>query len=233
MWLISGYNPDEFDNARMSVYMSHFPSGTSMQNVEHWAQSVRNFDGARSDFSHYDFGESQNMEIYGSKVPPIFNITQFPSHTTDLVIFSGGDDDLADPEDVHRMVGDLPGEPLWTFLQPYDHLDFVWGEFVNRDVYTPMVVHMDMKRERLGVVETRTETNSSSVGVQDNDAGSSGTKDSIFSGSSAQIIVAAACVGGVLAVVGSVVSVVQKRRRRDRIQPAVRAELLTKLRSNV
>lgn len=212
MWLLSGYNPDEFDNARMSVYMSHFPSGTSMQDVEHWAQSVRNFDGDRSDFSYYSYGADKNKEIYGSETAPIYDLRTFPAQTTELLVYSGGDDDLADHTDVERMVNDIPVRPTWNYMPPYDHLDFVWGLYANRDLYTPLIDHLDTKHKAL---QAQT------------------TPDDGASISSTNIVVAAASAGSASVILIALVASSRRRRSRvARISPVTRSELTTKLRSS-
>eukprot|EP00301_Raphidiophrys_heterophryoidea_P003321 c11504_g1_i2.p1 GENE.c11504_g1_i2~~c11504_g1_i2.p1 ORF type:complete len:328 (-),score=45.14 c11504_g1_i2:304-1287(-) len=126
LWLVTGFSRDEFNLERMSVYMSHMPSGTSMQNVEHWAQAVRDYDGYRSDFGHYNYVRSTNLKVYGSEVPPIYNLTNFPASTTDLLVFSGGHDSVANPVDVQRLINDLPKRPFWKTLEKYDHVTFLW-----------------------------------------------------------------------------------------------------------
>eukprot|EP00301_Raphidiophrys_heterophryoidea_P024092 c7708_g1_i1.p1 GENE.c7708_g1_i1~~c7708_g1_i1.p1 ORF type:complete len:535 (+),score=180.38 c7708_g1_i1:1-1605(+) len=240
MWLLSGYNPNEFDDARMSVYVSHFPSGTSVQDVEHWAQSVRNYDGQRSDFSHYDYGKQTNMQVYGSEVPPIYNLTTFPASTTELLVFSGGDDDLANKEDVNRMVHDLPIAPFWVFLEPYDHLDFVWGLYANNDVYAPIIAHLDAKtqhqQEQQQLVRETTTTTPSSTTTSQNQQQQNGDsndraqvtyfdvmpqtqegnndseiKSAQQNESTLQVVIGGACVGAGCALVVAVVSVFQRK----------------------
>jgi pimeloyl-ACP methyl ester carboxylesterase len=141
-----GYNTDEMQQDRMSVFLSHFPSGTSTKDLVHWAQSVRNYEGGddRSDFGFFDYGAEENMKRYGSSDAPLYDLTKFPP-TTDLMIFSGGVDKVADPVDVNRLVADLPSRPFWQVMESYDHLDFMWGQNAFKDVFAQVVERMNQK----------------------------------------------------------------------------------------
>lgn len=54
----------------MPVIMGHFPSGSSLKNMDHFEQIIR-----RGKFARYDYGEEINMQKYGSKEPPVYNLT--------------------------------------------------------------------------------------------------------------------------------------------------------------
>mmetsp|Transcript_19193 Transcript_19193/g.18335 ORF Transcript_19193/g.18335 Transcript_19193/m.18335 type:complete len:144 (+) Transcript_19193:86-517(+) len=48
------------DNSdRLNVYMSHFPSGTSLKCLDHYAQLM-----STDDFLRYDYGSKDNMIVY-------------------------------------------------------------------------------------------------------------------------------------------------------------------------
>lgn len=42
--------------------MGHFPSGSSLKNIEHFEQLVKS-----GKFAKFDYGAKQNMVVYGSK----------------------------------------------------------------------------------------------------------------------------------------------------------------------
>ena len=50
--------------------MGHFPSGSSLRNMDHFEQIIR-----KGKFAKYDFGATINMQKYGTKDPPIYNLT--------------------------------------------------------------------------------------------------------------------------------------------------------------
>ena len=68
--------------------MGHFPSGTSLRCLLHYAQIINT-----ERFQYFDFGSSKNKEVYGNKYPPII-----PIETIDKVpiaMFVGTQDGLA------------------------------------------------------------------------------------------------------------------------------------------
>lgn len=72
----------------MPAVLSHYPSGTSVKNIEHFAQGVRS-----GRFSPYDNGKTKNMEIYNESSPPEYKLSGFNVPT---YIFYSKDDLLAD-----------------------------------------------------------------------------------------------------------------------------------------
>jgi len=80
----------QLDNMeRDDVYYSLFPSGCGYQNFLHYAQSIK-----EGGFRRYDFGEKENMEKYGQRDPPDFdlgNLKGFP-----IALLSGNYDVLSD-----------------------------------------------------------------------------------------------------------------------------------------
>ncbi len=79
--------------------MGHFPSGSSLRNMDHFEQIIRS-----GKFAKYDWGAKKNMQIYGTKEPPIYNLTkiEFPVH-----LFVGEYDRLADVKDAERLLKEL------------------------------------------------------------------------------------------------------------------------------
>lgn len=79
----------------MPVIMGHFPSGSSLRNMDHFQQIIR-----KGKFAKYDFGEKKNLEVYGTKEPPVYNLANidFPVH-----LFVGEYDKLADLKDADHL----------------------------------------------------------------------------------------------------------------------------------
>jgi hypothetical protein len=54
------------DNAdRLNVYLAHFPAGTSLRCLNHYAQVIK-----AKRFQEFDYGSSGNMKAYGQSGPP-------------------------------------------------------------------------------------------------------------------------------------------------------------------
>jgi lysosomal acid lipase/cholesteryl ester hydrolase len=49
--------------------MGHFPSGSSMKNMNHFQQIIK-----EQRFAKYDYGKKMNMKIYNSTKPPAYNL---------------------------------------------------------------------------------------------------------------------------------------------------------------
>lgn len=132
LFVICGFDVNNLNATRLPVYLAHTPSGTSVQNMVHFAQMVN------SDlFQMYDYGSSdKNQAHYNVTVPPLY----YPENmTTPTVIFSGGMDWLADPKDVKKLLPRIPNLVSNTFIAEYDHLDFIWGLSAADKVYKPII----------------------------------------------------------------------------------------------
>lgn len=57
--------------------MGHFPSGSSVKNMDHFDQIIKS-----GKFRKYDYGATKNQQIYGTKEPPVYNLTRIdvPTH---------------------------------------------------------------------------------------------------------------------------------------------------------
>ncbi|EGC34804.1 hypothetical protein DICPUDRAFT_152935 [Dictyostelium purpureum] len=124
--LIMGWDEASINTTRLPVYMAHEPGGTSVQNVIHWSQATK--DG----YQKFDYGVVGNLAHYGQATPPQYNIRDF---NVPVVVYSGGQDYLADPTDVQWLIDRLSSLVNWKSLPSYSHLDFVWGENAYIDVY--------------------------------------------------------------------------------------------------
>jgi pimeloyl-ACP methyl ester carboxylesterase len=126
-------NPKNINGSRIDFYLNWEPADTSVQNMMHWAQSVR-----KEEFSMYDYGKEGNMEHYHQPTAPVFNISNIATPTA---LFSGGEDWLGDPMDVAQLRADYNPEYLVVdnFQQSYAHLDFVWAINANTLIYPEVI----------------------------------------------------------------------------------------------
>ncbi|RUS90097.1 hypothetical protein EGW08_002139 [Elysia chlorotica] len=126
--LLVGSNPRSFDMTRLDVYMAHMPAGTSVRNLMHWAQVTN---GGR--FQHYDWGSPRaNLRKYGQPIPPQYELGQV---MTPVAIFRGGQDALADTEDVNWLLAQLPNVAMDVALDYYNHMDFVAAPDAPEKIY--------------------------------------------------------------------------------------------------
>jgi len=127
--VICGPHKGVMNESRMPVMAAHEPGGTSVQNMQHWAQSVRS-----GVFQMFDYGLIGNMERYGKATPPYYDFSQFPP-ALPVALFSGGQDELADHTDVKKLVSWLPNVVQWLDIPDYAHLDFTWDIYAAQQLY--------------------------------------------------------------------------------------------------
>lgn len=58
-------------------------------------------------------------------------------------VWSGGQDLLADPEDVDLLLPKLSNLIYHKEILPYNHLDFIWAMNAPQEVYNEMISMMD------------------------------------------------------------------------------------------
>lgn len=145
---ICGFSTDNIDTRRLPQYVRYAPSGTSVRAMAHWAQAVRH---SLPTFQKYDWGtrcwtargtsKTCNQRMYGLLKPPLYNLSTIVH--VPIALLYGGNDELADPIDVYRLMQALPDESIvWAQRIPrYAHLDFTWGETAHLQVY-PSVLHL-------------------------------------------------------------------------------------------
>ena len=134
IFLLCGYDISNLDESRVPVYVAHTPAGTSVRNMIHWAQLLRD-----KELQMYDYGTpDMNMKHYNSTKPPAYDITGLNVPTA---LLAGGNDFLADPRDVAWLEGQInPGIIVTNvFYDDYNHLDFVWGLDAYERIYKYLI----------------------------------------------------------------------------------------------
>jgi pimeloyl-ACP methyl ester carboxylesterase len=109
---------------RLDVIMNHYPSGTSLKNLQHWNQMIQLKAEA---IQKYDYGPDTNLKVYSTPTPPQYDLAQIK---TKLALFAGSADRLADAFDVAWLLSKLPSEAV-VFSKVYlnfGHASFLWGD---------------------------------------------------------------------------------------------------------
>lgn len=96
----------------------------------------------------YDYGsEDENKEHYGQSDPPSYIMKNIPKELP-LFLGYGGQDMLADVNDVKALLNDLKdhdnGELVEVYSEEYAHADFVLGVNASQVVYDPMISFFDI-----------------------------------------------------------------------------------------
>ncbi|XP_024522474.1 triacylglycerol lipase 1-like [Selaginella moellendorffii] len=121
------------NTTRRPFYNRYEMQATSMKNVAHMAQLVRS-----GEFQKYDHGYVGNILHYGSLDPPSYSLSAFP-RTVPLLLIRGEKDELADKDDVARLVKELPSETQLVVVPRYAHGDVMLGVDATALVYRKVI----------------------------------------------------------------------------------------------
>ncbi|KAF6036935.1 hypothetical protein EB796_004754 [Bugula neritina] len=75
--------------------------------------------------------------IMGCRIPPSYNISNI--RNAPVSIFWAENDWLADPQDVHYIIKNLPTLKESFYIPKWDHLDFIWAMDAKPVVYDHIV----------------------------------------------------------------------------------------------
>lgn len=138
MPIVGTFTASNINASQLHNVLRYTPGGTSVNNMIHWQQSVDNTN--QCGFCGHDYGSEINQQIWNSTSPPVYNLSAYAGPP--VVLFTGPNDDLADPKDVELLIAGLQNSGAIVGIFPipsYAHMDFVWGINANRDVYKTVV----------------------------------------------------------------------------------------------
>lgn len=126
---VDTFHSGSINNVTYKVLFGHFPAGTSLHNMARYGQSMRS-----NRFEKFDYGEERNLLVYGSKQPPVYNLSAV---TVPVVCIYGRNDGLVDIKDVKWLVSKLPNvlesieveDPLWN------HLDVSYSQYTQKVIF--------------------------------------------------------------------------------------------------
>lgn len=67
--------------------------------------------------------------------PPLYDLTKIK---TPISLYWGGEDYLADPDDVEELTPKLRNLVNNVYFDTYNHMDFVWGLRAANEIYLPI-----------------------------------------------------------------------------------------------
>lgn len=139
--LTTGYKQGTIPLKDISVAMAHLFSGTSIKNLAHFAQLVLS-----GNFQRYDEGVSGNLERYGSRRPPQYNVSRISSP---IVLVSAESDMLSSLKDVNILASKLPNL-VENYLVPesyWSHHNHVWGYNAPELVYAKILDYFNKYKD--------------------------------------------------------------------------------------
>ncbi|XP_051655668.1 lipase member M-like [Manacus candei] len=134
LFLLGGFNEKNLNTTRLDVYTSHYPDGTSVKNIVHWAQVVKS-----GEFKAFDYG-SKNTAVYHQDTPPFYQVEEMPVPTA---VWSGGEDWAADWRDVRLLLPRIAHLVSYTHIPDWCHWDFVWGLDAPGRLYSSILELME------------------------------------------------------------------------------------------
>lgn len=110
-------DPKVDNTDRYPTALSNVPSGAGYMDFLHYAQSIKH-----GTFARYDYGNRANMEIYGQKSPPEYDLSAI---NIPIALVAGSGDELGDPKDVQWLYYQI--QDTVVFYETYDlgHMSFV------------------------------------------------------------------------------------------------------------
>ncbi|GMF32602.1 unnamed protein product [Phytophthora lilii] len=142
---------DNVNTTRLQVYISQTPAGTSVKNMAHFAQGIRD-----NTYRYYDYGCScvralglslcsklicKNKAVYGAFDPPDWDLgaITYPR----MGFYMGSDDWLATGTDISQLRAGLTSATILTDQSvEYNHLDFTWGYNANELIYQDLLAQI-------------------------------------------------------------------------------------------
>jgi len=121
LFLLCGFDPEQFDHALTPEILGHLPAGTSVRTIVHYAQGVT----SRA-FQKYDFGLEKNMIEYGMETPPAYDWSKM---TAPVALYWAQNDWLGVPSDTHRIMMNTPNLHRYFRIDfdKFNHLDFLFA----------------------------------------------------------------------------------------------------------
>lgn len=129
LFLVGGFNEEQFNYTLLPELLGHFPSSTSPKTLYHYMQLVKS-----SKFCAYDYGKEKNMQIYNAIVPPDYDLSRIKNP---IALFHGDSDYFVNEKDLNILRGLLKNivDDYRVPLHKCYHLDFMWAKDAPTLIY--------------------------------------------------------------------------------------------------
>ncbi|XP_018364290.1 PREDICTED: lipase 3-like [Trachymyrmex cornetzi] len=145
LFLLCGFNVEQFDTALLPVILGQFPDSVSTKQIIHYGQLIKSGTLSSPDeFKQFDYGILGNTNVYGSLNPPNYDLSKIK---VPVYLYYSENDWLADVKDVEKLYKEL-GNPSGKTLianKKFNHLDYMWAKDVKKLVYDQIISRMKKK----------------------------------------------------------------------------------------
>ena len=159
----SFYSGKYVNSKRVSTFLAFPGVHASRKNATQYLQF------ASGPFARFDYGKSKNLEVYGRKTPPVYDLSKITNQY--LALIYSLDDTCASAQDVRFLRSQLQINPLDVYVvrkKKWDHQDFQLGKdcgsVVNERILLILKVVMEDK------IQSKNKTSSSLAFTQDEEA---------------------------------------------------------------
>ncbi|KPJ14387.1 Lipase 1 [Papilio machaon] len=128
--LIIGYDFKHINGSMLSIILGHMPAGSSTLQLVHYGQLVQN-----GRFCRYDRGVKDNLMIYGSKLPPDYDLSVI---TVPIVLYYSENDWLCDQRDVEILKRHLKVK-IDNYIKDFNHLDYLYADVAKDLIYLSII----------------------------------------------------------------------------------------------
>jgi lysosomal acid lipase/cholesteryl ester hydrolase len=115
------------------------PGGSATKNILHWVQLYTS-----KEYKQYDYGENENLKIYGQKTPPKYQSENWSKWSIpSFITFSDGDPFSTD-KDTQFFLDKVDSKENFIFkkLKNYNHLDYLWSQDAYEDIYLDLIAFL-------------------------------------------------------------------------------------------
>ena len=123
-------HPDHYFGDNIPYCLTIF-SGSSFKNILHGSQCVKS-----GETKHFDFGDEENIKVYGSNTPPSYDITKVK---VPAYLYFGSLDNTAKLDDGQYMIDRLPNIKEVVNIKDFDHWDFAFGKRAPEECYSVLI----------------------------------------------------------------------------------------------
>ncbi|XP_031765303.2 lipase 1-like isoform X2 [Galleria mellonella] len=134
VYLLMDGDIDYFNTTLSPVFLGHMPAGSSIRQVNHYAQCVN-----IKEFRRYDHHRPiLNIETYDRPVAPLYNLSQV---TAPVYLHYSFGDVTTDYRDVLHLAERLPNVAGMHLIQrsTFSHRDYLWATDAKVQVYNKLI----------------------------------------------------------------------------------------------